>query len=420
MRLGRNALAAGRFEEAIAHYQTARKSLPNHPGVLLNLCIAQYSAQQIEAALSSCRQVKGNDPALAPARLFEGLALLKLGQTEAAIAPLGKYLSQRPAQPDALFELANARLTLGHGMQALSLFEQLRDLNPRNPKAWQGIGLSHLRISEQLFEKQAPGSAEWHALTGLALVDQGQYKQAFAHLRQAATQNSALPGVHAGLAEVYRLTGHADWAAAEEAKEPKGQAADSTYTQALFHSQAALEAFEQLSRLPESPALLEVQANAERARGHYRESAGLFEKALAKAPGDPRLQAEYTRTLFLANDFDAALPLARRWNLPDVAGAILLEQGDAEGAITMLAKSQRPEAKARLGEAYLKANQPAKAIPLLAAAAATDRDGRWHLLLSRAYQRTGQTEKAAAAQRQYQQISQAAEQTAPAGEITPP
>lgn len=54
MRLGRDALAAGRFDQAITHYTKALKAQPTNPGIMLNLCIANYSAAHYPQALPWC------------------------------------------------------------------------------------------------------------------------------------------------------------------------------------------------------------------------------------------------------------------------------------------------------------------------------------------------------------------------------
>ena len=419
MRLGREALAASRFDEAIRNYEAALVKAPGHPGAALNLCIAAHSAGRYEKAVDWCGKATP-----APARLFEGLSLLKLKRTQEALAPLEKFLTVQPKQPTALLELANAYLILGDGARALRHFNQLRDLVPTNAKAWQGIGMSQLRLSEEIYEKEVSGSAAWHALTGLALLDQGQSQRAFAHLRKALELNSLLAGAHTAIAEIYRRTGHPEWAEVELGKE-RGSETNKAYEDALGHSQAALEAFAQLARLPESAEALEVQGAAERARKRFPESAHLYAKAVNRTPGDVRLETEYARALYLARDYDKALPLLEKHGLLYEAGVVRLESGDVLGAISALEECVRrepnfSEVRAKLGEAYLKNDEWGKAVEQLSAAAPKDRDGRIHLLLSRAYQRSGDGDRARAAQARYQKLSAQSVIAEPEGEVGPP
>ena len=67
----------------------------------------------------------------------------------------------------------------------------------------------------------APGSAELFALSGELAFDKGQLAQAFQLYRQALKLEPSFRGVHSAIAEIYRLSGHPEWAAAEAALEPR-------------------------------------------------------------------------------------------------------------------------------------------------------------------------------------------------------
>ncbi len=137
MRLGRDALAAGRFDEAIAHYTKALNAQPTNPGIMLNLCIANYSAAHYPQALPWCQKAT----ALPPSALFLGLTHLKLGQPKLALAPLQRFHAAQPTNPTGLLELADTYFVLGQHAQALPLFLKLN-----TPEAQKGAALSQALI----------------------------------------------------------------------------------------------------------------------------------------------------------------------------------------------------------------------------------------------------------------------------------
>jgi predicted Zn-dependent protease len=119
-----------------------------------------------------------------------------------------------------LFSPWNARKT------AAKRFHMLSELDPGQPKAWQGLGLSYLALSSKAFqslEKTAPESPYWFALAARSKVEQQQYRVAFHLYREALRRAPHLVLIHAGLAEIYRNTGHDDWAVSEDAKAVVGE-----------------------------------------------------------------------------------------------------------------------------------------------------------------------------------------------------
>jgi Tfp pilus assembly protein PilF len=229
---------------------------------------------------------------------------------------------------------------------------------------------------------------------------QNEPKAAFGLLKKALETDSELPGAHAALAETYRMAGHPDWAAAEDAQEKRvRRSATGAYAEALSASMRSLDALARLAALPESPELYETEADAARLRGAFQESANAMRKAVALRPGDRRLEEGLARSLWLNRNFGEAAPLLRKYGMDFELGYALLETGRAAEAIPLLERGARnpkltAEASAALGRAYLEAGDPAKAIGPLKAGLASDRDGSVHFQLSRAYQRTGQPETA--------------------------
>ena len=162
---------------------------------------------------------------------------------------------------------------------------------------------------------------------------------------------------------------------------------------------------------------------ADRARESL-EAAGAWRSALQLAPGNARLERELLTTLYLGRDYEHALPMLEHAQKQEPKSAELnfftgdsyLHLEQVEKALPYLETAVRVDpkllpARASLGLAYARMGKPAEAIPNLLAALEIDDDGSLHYQLSRAYQATGEAEKAKEFLKKYQDIQQrAAEQ----------
>jgi tetratricopeptide (TPR) repeat protein len=66
---------SGKLDEGISIYDRLVRSFPNNPGLLLNLCIAEFKASRYLDALEHARGALKLKPDLAPADLFLGRQL---------------------------------------------------------------------------------------------------------------------------------------------------------------------------------------------------------------------------------------------------------------------------------------------------------------------------------------------------------
>ena len=92
-RAGNQALAAGRYTEAIRIYRELVTALPENPGLRFNLGMALDKAGQPAAAIPQLEQSTRAQPDFAPAWFLLGLAYQQLGKPHEAIAPLRKAVS---------------------------------------------------------------------------------------------------------------------------------------------------------------------------------------------------------------------------------------------------------------------------------------------------------------------------------------
>jgi predicted Zn-dependent protease len=378
-------------------------------------------------------------------------------------------LKFQPGNTDALEVLAEARLALGSLEPSAEHFEKLAQLDAQNPKVWYGLGLAYQGLAQQNFDqlaKVAPGSAYWLDLVGESRLKVLQYNSAFFFYRQALAKMPSIRGVHAAVAEVYKNTGHADWASVEEQKESQlpppdcsaqtlecdfqaGRYSDlvtsaaglktpeSFYWRTRAYNQLTLQAFARLGELPPSAELHELMAKVKSDQREYHDSAQEWQEALKLSPGNPYIRKQLALSLIKNKDLEGARSILQDLvkQTPDspelnyMLGDTLLNLQKAEEAIPCLKKAVTGDphllaAHSSLARAYLQIGDAQKALPHLKAALPIDEDGSLHYQLARAYQSSGQAELAKSVLKDYQEIvkASAAEDLATAQEvqISPP
>jgi tetratricopeptide (TPR) repeat protein len=452
-RRGKDLMRQDRFDEAATIYREMVKALPGNEGLLLNLALAEEMGGHFDQAIPHFEAVLKTQPNNVPALTSLAMSRLQMNQPAAAIAPLQKLVTLEPKDPNPRGMLAGAEMGLGRFEEAAEQYRQLAVLAPSDAKTWYGLGKAYEALAASSFERLSkldPQSGYVALLLGEARTQQRQYRSAFFFYREAEKKLPQLPGLHSGLARVYRSTGHPDWAAAEEQQEPhlasaacKGPAdsacqfahgafltvvksasgskpdAPALFWAARSYDALALQAFEHLGQLPESVELHALKAQILRDHGQNLEASKEWAAALAIAPdrNDPRLKTELATSLFLARDYQSAIPLIKELlstdaDAPDLnfmLGESLWRTQQADEALPYLQRALRknPEmlpAHAALGLALASLNKSAEAIPHLEKAVSLDDDGSLHYSLARAYQATGNTAQAKTNMEEYSRI----------------
>jgi len=139
-RRGREAMAAGRFDEAAALYAEITRALPEEPGMLLNLGMALSMAGRPREAVPRLEAALRLRPDLLPASLFLGAARLELGQPARAVEPLQKVVAAQPENQEARRRLAGALWSLERYEPAGEQYRALAEQAPDDPRAWFGEG----------------------------------------------------------------------------------------------------------------------------------------------------------------------------------------------------------------------------------------------------------------------------------------
>ncbi len=445
-------MAEGNFAAAAGVYQEMVEAAPDNPGLLLNLGMAHHLAGESAKAIPRFEEALKIQPGIVPAMLFLGDSYLDVGQPAKAITPLQELVSVQPELKDARELLGDALTGTGQTAQAAAHYRKWSGLDRTNPRAWFSLVTAYESLSHETYEalqENHPESAYLLALLGEVRASQKQFRSAFYLYRKALERQPEMGGLHAGIALIYRETGHADWAAKEEEAEREipapdckvhplecgyhagkflsvasasGNTPEALYWRALAYNGLAKEARERLAALPPSLESHELLAELHTTQDRHVEAAKEWRAALELAPGDAGRQTDLAISLYRSRDYEGALtvlePLLEKQ--PDSAeinyyiGDCLLIMQQPEKAVPYLAKSVEKQSgflpgQSSLGRAYLQLRQGAEAVPHLKAALQIDEDGSLHFQLSRAYQMSGETAAAKEMIVKYQEIRKANE-----------
>lgn len=436
------ALASGNFNQAIDIYSRLSAAFPENTALKRNLGLALHSAERYSDALHCFLLVLENDPHDKAALLFSGIELGSLHEPDKAIANLTRFLEQDNKTATGFLARGRIFLSLDNFNSALEDFLKAATLEPQNARAWEGLGRTYLLAAQRAFEaveEHGAFSAEWYALRARTYLGQRDYKAAFRLFHDAEARAPDLPGVHAGLAELYRQTNHPDWATTESAKEAQASPVASSdlrrkYLDALNFQQRSTEALTRLAPYRDASEYHALLGLAYRIQHRDLESVEEFRRALALSPKSAILKLELATSLTVANDCNAAIPVVESilktdLNSPEanhVMGECLVHEKRPQEAISYLkaALKQDPQllpAESALGRAYFHSGDYRAAVIHLRKVIGLG-DPSIMYQLSQAYRKLGDQKASADYLTQYKtrldQMRQAS--PGPVGEITPP
>ena len=451
------AMEAGRFAQAAELYTQLYPLAPDNLGMLMNLGMARSMAGQSAEAIEPLSKAVAKDPSVFPAQLFLGSSYFSLGKFENAVRALEAAAKLDPEHPPVRRMLSEAYARLGRPNSALPHLKKLTALEPEVAASWALLGQTYAQIAQDAFAKlneTAPESAHMLRLMGDIRFSAQQYPSSFYLYREALKRKTGWRGLHAVIAEIYRRTDRAEWAAAEEAKERAlGEVNCETERFECLFAEKKLEelrlavatrdntegyywltqsanllseeAFAHLEQMEPSLGVHVARAEAYKGRGQFAEAAKQWAAALKLAPSDSDLEAEHAIALFQSGQLEQAEPRLKtlltkspeepNWSF--MMGYILLGRQQAEEAAILLAKAVKLDpkmlpAQQSLGRAYMQLGRDADAIPHLKQALPLDEDGSLTYQLAQAYRSTGDREAAAPLLERYQQIQAAQQQAA--------
>ena len=447
-RRAKSLLESGRFEEAIPICKELVAALPGNPGLVLNLGLAEHMAGHEKEAITAFEAVLKTQPKALPALVSLGAARLSLKQPGLSVSPLQRALAVDPNNQDARGMLAASLNATGQLDASAREYRKLTELSPYDPRAWHGLGITYQAIASDAFErlrKANPQSGFVASLLADTRVQKHQYRSAFYFFSEALKQLPAVHGIHPAMAEVYRKTGHPDWAATEDAREqamlpavcpahpgecqflaghdlealelPKNITPEALYWRAKAANELSLQSLVRLGQLPPSPELHQVRAEIARDQNQPLEAIKEWRAALALAPGNPGLQRELAISCFLANDYRTAVTEIEKSLLLEPRAADLnfalgdswLHLEDPEKAVpylrtALVADPKMLAADASLGLSLSRLGKFAEAVPHLEKARELDEDGSLNYQLGRAWQAAGNAAAAKTAMARYEEI----------------
>lgn len=150
----REAMRAGRFDEAARLYGALAKQYPQEPMLRFNTGLALYSAKKYATAVAELRAFLKAQPESPQGNLIAGAALLKLKEACPALPYLKKAVSFAETA-EYLEQRGEAEAACGNAIEAARWFERLTLKQAANPRGWYGLGLAQVAQGKEAEAKQS-------------------------------------------------------------------------------------------------------------------------------------------------------------------------------------------------------------------------------------------------------------------------
>jgi len=191
--LGVTLRAQGRVDAAIAAYEKGLALEDDYPDLHYNLANALLEQNRADEAAAHLRQSLTGEPASAATHNNLGMALAAKGQHEQAAAEFRAAIAFEPGSVLAHRNLGNVLASMGRGAEALAALERAVTLDPKDAQAAYDLGsllLEAGRFPEAATRFEAalavnPRSVETLNNLGIALASQGRLREAAALFERA-------------------------------------------------------------------------------------------------------------------------------------------------------------------------------------------------------------------------------------------
>jgi tetratricopeptide (TPR) repeat protein len=191
--LGVTLRAQGRVDAAIAAYEKGLALKDDYPDLHYNLANALLEQNRADEAAAHLRRSLTGEPASAGTHNNLGMALAAKGQYEQAAAEFRAAIAIEPGSVLAHRNLGNVLASMGRGSEALAALERAVALDPKDAEAAYDLG--SLLLGAGLFPEAArrfeaalavnPRSVETLNNLGIALASQGRIREAAALFERA-------------------------------------------------------------------------------------------------------------------------------------------------------------------------------------------------------------------------------------------
>ncbi len=206
---------AGKFEDAIAHYEQALRIKPDIVEAHNNLGVALEDQRKVLEAIAHFEQALRIKPDYAEAHSNLGMVLYQIGKHQEAIAQYKQALRINPDFAEAHYNLGIALGQVGKFEEAIVHYEQALRIKPDYAKAQYNLGIALEQVGKSkdaiVHYEQAlriePDYVDAHNRFGTALAQTGRIKDAIAHYEQALRIKPDDAEVHCNLGNVLAQVG---------------------------------------------------------------------------------------------------------------------------------------------------------------------------------------------------------------------
>ncbi len=236
---------------------------------LYYLGVARLAAGRPQAAVEALRRAEALAPTPGPALAHAlGTALIRIGDSEGAVAVLEPAVRRRPQAAGLLLQLGHAHYLHLDGERARRTLIRARDLEPGNARAHFHLGLAEAALglmedaSASFTEavRLEPRDPESRVALARVLAQRGRFDRAEAAYREALRLVPGSPAAHAGLGVLRLQQGDPE---AARVRFETALEADPRHRQALWNLAAAFAAL----GLPEEAARVRERFAAVAAAG---------------------------------------------------------------------------------------------------------------------------------------------------------
>jgi tetratricopeptide (TPR) repeat protein len=223
MHLGESLLQAGKLEEAVAQLTTAVRLAPDNADAQLQLGSVLQSAGLTDEAISHLRRASELNQESIEAKYGLALALQTRGDVAEALPLFQQVAIARPLDAAVLTNLGLVLVQSGKASESLPFYHRALRLTPNDPTLLQDIGVAALQQSDfdmaiEQFRAglaMSPNSAQLHYDLGFALKMKDKIPEAVSEFELAAKNDPSLPDPHQSLGVLYMQMGRSDEAIRE-------------------------------------------------------------------------------------------------------------------------------------------------------------------------------------------------------------
>jgi tetratricopeptide (TPR) repeat protein len=220
----------GDLAEAEKKYLELVRQSPQMRVAYHNLGIVYLSEHKYQDAVLVLQKAVTLAPNEPGGWFVEGLAYYELYEPEKAIPDFRTTLRLDPADRNAQLYLGKAQIQMRDYRGAAHTFEKLSTLTPTDSSVLYNLGVAHLKLMLEDFDRLAAAAPQSSLLSLLLAQDaesRGDEDAAIRFYKQALHGNSQAQGVHYALGSIYANSGKSDEAAQEFREELKLNANDS-------------------------------------------------------------------------------------------------------------------------------------------------------------------------------------------------